>query len=76
MLDYEKFARRLKDTLEDLGMSQSELARRAFITKVTVNRWANAKGVPCSDDLYGICEVLGVSSDWLLGLSDRKEREA
>jgi transcriptional regulator with XRE-family HTH domain len=75
MLDYEKFARRLKDTLEDLGMSQAELARRAFISKVTVSRWANAKGVPCADDLYGICEVLGVSADWLLGLSDRKERD-
>lgn len=76
MLDYEKFARRLKDTLEDLGMSQSELARRIIASRFTVSRWVNAASAPCSDDLYKICEVLGVSADWLLGLSDRKEREA
>lgn len=62
------FSSRLKKALEIKGMSQSELARRTGLTVVTISRYVNLYREPTAYALRKICEVLGVSSDYLLGI--------
>ena len=39
-----------------------------------VNRWVNNDAQPEAYYLTAICKYFDVSADWLLGLSDRRER--
>lgn len=72
------FRDRLSDAIRAAGSSRSALARATGFDRSTLTQILN------SDDprlpnvhLAGQCaEALGVSSDWLLGLSDRHERAA
>lgn len=59
---------RLKLALKLKGMSQSELARRTGLTVVTISRYINLYREPTANALRKMCEVLGVSSDYLLGI--------
>lgn len=58
---------RLQELLEAAGMSQSELARRAGVSQVTINAMANqrTKGVDLST-LDAICKVLDCAPGDLL----------
>lgn len=62
------FSSRLKKALEMKGMNQSELARRTGLTVVTISRYINLYREPTANALRKMCEVLGVSSDYLLGI--------
>lgn len=62
------FSSRLKKALEMKGMNQSELARRTGLTVVTISRYINLYREPTAYALRRMCEVLGVSADYLLGI--------
>lgn len=74
----ELFRERLARAMAEAGSNQSALARRVGVDRSTISqllaegqtRLPNAQAV-------GECALaLGVSADWLLGLSDRPERAA
>jgi transcriptional regulator with XRE-family HTH domain len=63
------FGRRLRQRLAELGWSQAELARRlGGFDRSVVNRWLSGTNELGSSLLARICDLLGVSADWLLGL--------
>lgn len=64
--------------MADRGMSQSALARATGVDRSTVSQvLANgAARLPNSHLVAEAAHALGVSADWLLGLSDRPERPA
>lgn len=61
---------RLREARERLGWSQRELARRCGIGEVQINRYEKGQSDPSSSYLKLIAEVLGVSANYLLGLTD------
>lgn len=60
---------RLRDTRESLGWSRQELADRAEISLSQLQRYENGESDPTSEPLARIARELGVSADFLMGLS-------
>ncbi|MEO0391033.1 MAG: helix-turn-helix transcriptional regulator [Pseudomonadota bacterium] len=69
---------RLKRAMQDAGATQSGLARAIAVDRSTLSQALSDRGARMpSAHLVGACaEHLGVSADWLLGLSDRAENAA
>ena len=75
MAHRDTFGERLNMVLYEQRLSQVELDKRTGIGRANISRYVCNKQMPTVDSLISICKTLDVSSDWLLGLSDRKERE-
>lgn len=72
------FSQRLKEALDLSGLNQSALARMVDVDRSTISQLLKGSGVrlPNAQIAAGCAAALGVSVDWLLGLSDRPERVA
>ena len=57
---------------KDKGISQEELANKIYIKRELLNMIENDKRVPKIDVLVDISKNLGISTDYLLGLTDVK----
>ena len=55
------------------GMTQADLAEAADISQASVSAWERGTRDPGSDMVARIADVLGVSSDYLLGNDERRE---
>lgn len=64
---------RLRQIREKRGISQSDLAERCQIGEKGIWRYENGQGDPSADILGRIAQVLNISTDYLLGLSDVPE---
>ena len=64
------FGERLLKELEKKQLSYRQFAEMAGITTTTVCRYANCERVPRAREIIKTSEVLGVTCDYLLGLSD------
>ncbi len=64
--------------MAERGMSQSALAREIGVDRSTISQilGGTMPRLPNAQVVAGCATALGVSSDWLLGLSDRPERAA
>jgi len=73
---------RLQEVRKDHGDTQEALARKMNVSKSTVQSWEQEKSSPSHEALIALCRLYGVSSDYLLGLSnvdpvyEKKQREA
>ena len=54
------------------GLNQVEFAKILSVTKQCVSNWENDNVVPSIDMLCKIADVFGVSTDYLLGRSDKR----
>jgi len=74
----EQFRARLQRAMEEIGMSQSALARAIQVDRSTISQVLKDDGARLpSAHITGACATaLGVSADWLLSLSDRPESAA
>lgn len=54
------------------GLNQVEFAKILCITKQCVSNWENDNVVPSIDMLCKIADFFGVSTDYLLGRSERR----
>ncbi len=61
---------RLADVRKDYGDTQAVLAKRLGVSLPTVRAWEQEKSSPSHEMLVAICRLYGVSSDYLLGLTD------
>ncbi|MCV0424756.1 MAG: helix-turn-helix domain-containing protein [Roseibium sp.] len=70
----ELFRERLSDALRSRDMNRSDLARGAQLDRSTVSQLLSedAPRLPNGQALAAIATALGVSSDWLLGLSTHR----
>ena len=62
------FADRLSDTMDDTGWPNSVWMDKIGVSKNYVAGYKDGSIVPSVPTLYKICEVAGISADWLLGL--------
>ena len=72
------FRQRLAIAMQDNGSNQSALARRIGVDRSTISQLLKDTGARLPNaHVVGECAAaLGVSADWLLGLSERPERTA
>lgn len=68
------FQRRLKEILDKLELSQSELARRMKVTPQAVQRWCNGLGEPRKSVLEKLAEVTGAPAHWFYTPYDHSEK--
>ena len=61
---------RLKQVREAQGLSQRELARQCNISDVLIYRYEGGHSTPSTKHLITIAKILGVSMDYLAGLTD------
>lgn len=61
---------RLRERREQLGLSQRELARLCGLGEVQVHRYEKGVSEPSARYLKILAEVMDVSIDYLVGLSD------
>ena len=57
------FADNLRDVMIEVGISQSDLAYEAGLTKATINRYLNKQRFPTLKAVVNICYVLDCSID-------------
>lgn len=48
------------------GWSQEEMAERAGVTRQAISRWESDAAKPDADNIITVCNLFGVSSDYLL----------
>lgn len=67
---------RLKALREQHGWSQREFARLCGLADSQVNRYESGDNDPSATNLRAMAKMLGVSTDYLLGLSDEPRGHA
>ena len=68
------FSERLKNARNANNLTQQSIADYLNITIKAYQHYEYNLRKPTFDGIIKLCELLDVSSDWLLGLSDIKER--
>ena len=58
------------------GWSQEELADRAGVSRQAVSRWESGSAKPDADKIIAICDLFGISADYLLRDSYEGEHPA
>ena len=62
------FADRLKEARRIKGLSQAEVSRLLGVTQQAVGKWETGRSNPDPEMLVRLAEVLGTTTDYLLGL--------
>lgn len=65
-----KFSQRLKELRLENGMTQQHIAGLLNIKQQSYIRYEYGTGEPSINTLIKLTEIFGVSSDYLLGISD------
>ncbi len=65
------FDERIKALRTSLGLNQVEFGRKINVTKQSVCNWENGNIMPSVEMLKKIATVYSVTTDYLLGISDK-----
>ena len=76
MEEHSSIGKRIAWLRKERGLTQDQLAERVGVTAQAVRKWENDNSCPDISILPRIAEVLGVSTDMLLGVSPVAERSA
>ena len=63
---------RITKRLNELGMTQRELAATVGVTEITMSRYIRGSRTPNAVVVANIAKALGVTTDYLLGLEEHK----
>ena len=61
---------RLRDLRIEKELTQKELAKNLGITQDSISLWEKGKRIPDTIYIQKLCDVFGVSTDYLLGRTD------
>ena len=65
-MDYVKIGEFISAQRKALNLTQAKLAEKIYVSEKTISKWENGKGIPDTNSLPKLCEVLGVSITELL----------
>lgn len=68
------FATRLTEEIKRKGLTKKDFGIAVGVSKGMVSYWCNGKRLPLIPQVIDIANILGVSVDYLLGLSDTPNR--
>lgn len=66
------FGYRLRELRKGKNLTQSQVARRLNLSKTTISGYENNIKTPSLEVLIQLALLFGVTSDYILGLDDRK----
>ena len=66
MITLEQIQTRLAETINQSGMSQSELARRLGVKHTQISCYVHGKKMPALDTFANLCKLLDVETDYIL----------
>ena len=66
----DKFGERLRTAREANGLTQIELGEKVYMQQQTIHRYERKGQLPTVDTAVRISQALGVTLDWLIGLTD------
>lgn len=72
----ETFASRIRQRLDEIGMSQADLARIMGMSTPRIGNYVHGRRPPDIATLARLARVLQTSADWLIGLSEAQPAEA
>jgi transcriptional regulator with XRE-family HTH domain len=72
-LDAKLLGKRIRDRRTARQISQKDLATQVGVSPSAVNQYEKGEKIPSTNTLINIADVLDVSSDYLLGASDKDE---
>lgn len=64
------FGERLKETRKRYGLTQQMLSIKSGISQTTISGWEKGNKVPSADSVVHIAKIFGVTTDYLLGLTN------
>lgn len=70
MVGMELFGDKLKAVRKAKNMTQADFAKELKVSSSVIAAYEQGKNFPSVSVLIEICKILGVSSDYLLGISD------
>ena len=65
-MDYNKIGKFIMEERKSKKLTQAKLAENLFVSEKTVSKWENGKGIPDTNSLPKLCEILGISLNELL----------
>jgi transcriptional regulator with XRE-family HTH domain len=65
---------RIKKLRKQRKITQEELGKKVNVTKVSISGYENGNRTPDTETLQKIADYFGVTTDYLLGRTDEKER--
>lgn len=65
-MDYNKIGNFIMTERKSKKLTQAKLAEKIFVSEKTISKWENGKGIPDTNVLPKLCEVLQVSVNELL----------
>lgn len=68
MSDARLSAMRIREAMDEMQLSPSDLANRSGINKGTLSHYIHGQYTPSSDNAYRIANALNVSPAWIMGL--------
>lgn len=68
------FGERLKMIRKQAGLSQKLLASQLYVSQQSVWKWEMNESSPNPETIAKIAEIFDVSTDYLLGRTDQKEK--
>ena len=66
------FGEKIRNLREDADLNQTELGNAVCMTQRKISYIECGKYEPNIDDIIALCKFFNVSSDYLLGLSEKK----
>lgn len=66
----EKFTERLKELRLEKGITQDKLAEETGLSQAALARWENGLRSPAAYALVILAKYFGVTTDYLLGVTD------
>ena len=69
---YSKFGDNLRKLSKNRNLTQKELGTQVGLSKAVVSKYENSLGYPTFDVLVNIASFFGVTTDFLLGVSNGK----
>lgn len=65
-MDYNKIGEFIMQERKAKKLTQAKLAEKIFVSEKTICKWEKGKGIPDTNSLPKLCEILGVSINELL----------
>lgn len=65
-----KFKERITEELKTSTYTQKQIAKLLNISEGNISNWKKGTNIPSITILFELCQLLNISADYLLGLSD------